>query len=636
MKRVLCIMLCFAMGFALNAGFVSALEAASLTPGTYRATVNAMHGPLTVEVVVDADKIVSIEVVEHYETPGVGTPAIESIPAAIVEHQSLAVDVVSGVTLTSAAIRFAVQQAIVEAGGAARDWRSPIPREEAEDIELTADVVIVGGGGAGITAAITALKEGASVILIEKMGFLGGNSIVAGGIYNAPDPSKQDHAHFPGDLDSMVTAIIEEQPVSELHAELIEIVKAEFEEYKNSDKTLFDSPAFFALQTWNAGDKVAHLEHVRMLAENSLEGLEWLMDIGVGFQPNITLASGSLYPRTHRHTMPNSVGYFIAFEERLKDQPNYTQLMDTNATALIMDGSRVVGVEAIGKEGNSVTLRANNGVILATGGFGANVELRREYGEGEKWPDLGPGVPTTNMPGVTGDGIFMARDAGAQLINMEHIQLLHLCNPETGATYDVVLVGGDAFVNQEGLRFVREDGRRDEMSQAIIAQTGGIMYIISSAEYIPDPSAATALGGMNLQYMLDNNISGFVSAPTLEELAEKINVPADAFVQTIADFNTYVAGTAQDPLGRAAFTDKLETGPFFAHPRAPAVHHTMGGVLIDEFARALNENGEPVPGLYCAGEITGVLHGSNRVGGNAIVDYVVYGRIAGASAAAAK
>ena len=657
MKRTLGLLLCLLMVFAALAGCAQTADTpdptpvpdageqtpdaggeeeeagALFTPGTYTATVTAMHGPLTVEVTFSEDAITNAAVTSNVETPGVGEIAVERIPAAIVEHQSLDVDSVSGVTITSAAVKAAVEDCVEQAGATADDLQ-PYTPEPAEDMDLTADVIIVGGGGAGLASAITALENGASVILIEKMGFLGGNSIVAGGIYNAPDPEEQDYAEFPGS-DTLVEEILAQEPVSDLHAEMLEIVKQEYAEYQASDKTLFDSPTFFALQSWNGGDKIGDLAMMRIMCDNALEGLEWMESLGMEFQPGVVLASGSLYPRTHNAVMPNGTGYIAAFENKLAEFDNYTELLDTEATGLIMDGDKVVGVNATGKDGNTVTLHANNGVILATGGFAGNVELRQEYCEGEKWPDLGAHLPTSNMPGVTGDGIFFARDAGAQLVNMEQIQLLHLCNPTTGATYDITET--DLFINKEGKRFVREDGRRDEISQAILAQTDSIMYIVFSADYAPDPEQAFSLGGMSLQYMLDNNVSGYVAADTLEELAEKIGVPADALIQSVEEFNSYVDGTATDPLGRIVFQGKkVETGPFYAYPRSPAVHHTMGGVLIDEYCRALNADNQPVPGLYCAGEITGVLHGGNRIGGNAIVDFVVFGRIAGESAAAAK
>lgn len=637
MKKRLCILLCMLLALTPLLGLAEAAAPAkgAYTEGSYTITVNAMHGPLTVKVTVSKDAITDIQVTSHVETPGVGDVAVEQIPKAIVEAQSLAVDTVSGVTITSRAILGAVEECLKKAGGDMEALTKAPEKAKAADSELTADVVIVGGGGAGLVSAITALEKGASVILIEKMGFLGGNSIVAGGIYNAPDPSKQDQAEFPGDLESYITNILAEEPLSDLHKELLTKIAADFEEYKKSDKKMFDSPEFFAVQTWNAGDRVADLNMVYLMCKSSLEGMKWLEGMGMEYKPQIFLASGSLYPRTHYAVKPNGTGYFDAFEAKLAKEANYTQLMNTTGKSLIMEGDKVVGVNAEGKDGNKVTLHATKGVILATGGFGGNVALRQEYCEGEKWPDLGPSVPTSNMPGVTGDGIFMARDAGAQLVNMEQIQLLHACNPITGATYDIV--AADCFINQEGKRFVREDGRRDEMSKAILAQTGGIMYSVFSADFAADPTTTKALGGMSLQYMLDNNVSKYVQADTLEELAEKLGMPPEALVQTVKDFNSYVDGAAKDPLGRVAFSGiKIEKAPFYACPRSPAVHHTMGGVLIDQQTHALNAEGKPVPGLYCAGEITGVLHGGNRVGGNAIVDFVVFGRIAGENAATGK
>lgn len=631
MKRFLGIFSLSLMLFALLAG-CSQKAGVAFTPGTYSATASGMHGPLTVEATFSADAITNVVVTSNVETPGVGDAAIKKVPAAIVEHQSLGVDSVSGATITSVAIKTAVTDCVRQAGGNPNRMQAYNP-EPQEDIELTADVVIVGGGGAGLAAAITALENGASVIVVEKMGFVGGNSVVAGGIYNAPNPEYQDYATFPGS-DAIVEAVLAQEPVNPLHAQLLDTVRREYAAYKASDKTLFDSPSLFALQTWNGGDRVGDLAMVKIMCDNALDGIKWMESMGMEFEPRITLASGSLYPRTHNAVLPNGAGYFVAFESKLAEFDNYTLLLDTNADSLIMDGNRVVGVNATGKDGNSVTLHANNGVILATGGFAGNVELRRQYCEGEKWPDLGPNLPTSNMPGVTGDGIFFARDAGAELVNMDQIQLLHVCNPTTGATYDLILTVADLFVNKEGKRFVREDGRRDEISQAIMKQTDGLMYIVFSADFAPDPSQLVTLGSMSLEYLLENNLSGYVSANTLEELAEKIGVPADALIQSVADFNSYVDGSAVDPLGHTVFQgNKIETPPFYAYPRSPAAHHTMGGVLIDEYCRALDANNEPVPGLYCAGEITGVLHGGNRIGGNAIVDFIVFGRIAGESAA---
>jgi succinate dehydrogenase/fumarate reductase flavoprotein subunit len=241
------------------------------------------------------------------------------------------------------------------------------------------------------------------------------------------------------------------------------------------------------------------------------------------------------------------------------------------------------------------------------------------------------------VPGNTGDGIFMALDVGAELVNMDQIQLLHLCNPQTGATYDITAASLEGiFVNKEGKRFVREDGRRDEISKAILEQTDGIMYLVFSADYTPDASAARTFGGQTLQYYLDNKLSGYVKGETLDDLAAELGMPADELKKTVDEYNACVAGDAKDSVGRVSFGAPLLQGPYYAYPRSPAVHHTMGGVRVDTQSHALDKDGNPIPGLYCAGEITGNLHGGNRLGGNAIVDFTVFGKNAGENAADGK
>jgi len=353
--------------------------------------------------------------------------------------------------------------------------------------------------------------------------------------------------------------------------------------------------------------------------------------MGMEFNDFVTLGGGSLYPRTHGATTPNGTGYIAAFNRTLKERENVQIVMDTEGKSLIMDGDKVVGVNAVGKDGNAVTLMANKGVILATGGFAGNVELRQKYCEGEKWPDLGPELTTSNMPGVTGDGIFMAEAAGAELVDMDQIQLLPFCNPLTGATFDIT--SANCFINKEGKRFVREDGRRDDMAKAMIAQPDGEVYYILSCE---DPNAVYSLGKKTLQYYLDNNLYGYVIADSLEALAEKIGVPAENLVATIADFNAHVESGEVDFTGRVSYNSKIEGSFYAAYPRKPAVHHTMGGVRIDTKTHALRADGSIIEGLYCAGEIVGDIHGGNRLGGNAIVDFCVFGRLAGNVAATDK
>lgn len=593
-------------------------------------TANGMMGAMTLELTTKDGKIADLKVTENVETPGIGGYAADVMTKRIVESNSLAVDTVAGATVTSRAILKHVEDMLKEQGIDVAPFKAAAEKAKAEDTEMTADVVVVGGGGAGLAAAVAATNKGANVILIEKMGFLGGNSIVAGGIYNSPDPELQDKAEVHGEPHALVEKAIAEEPVSDAHKALIEAVKADYEAFKKTDKTLFDSANWFALQTWNGGDKVANLDMVKTMTANAYDALNWVKSMGMEFEPVISHGAGSLYPRTHQAVKPNGVGYIDAFNETLAKQQNYTCLMNTEGKELIMENGKVVGVKAVTRDGANVTLRANMGVILATGGFAGNVELREKYCVSEKWPYLGSKLPTSNVAGVTGDGIFMAEKAGANLINMEQIQLLHMCNPKSGATYDINRTYSNAiFVNKEGNRFVREDGRRDDMSKAIIAQPDSVMYMVLSADAIPDPTTSLTLGGQTIQYYVENKVSGYVKADTLEELADTLGLPKEAFLKTVEAYNKAVDSNAADEFGRVSYGTKLVTAPYYAYPRSPAAHHTMGGVEVDTQTRALTKDGAVIPGLYCAGEITGNLHGGNRLGGNAIVDFTVFGRIAG-------
>lgn len=568
---------------------------AEYTPGAYEGSARGMGGQVTVNVVFDKDSIVSVEVTDaSKETPGVADAAIDRIPGEIVEAQSIGIDTVAGVTMTSRAILNGVADCITQAGGDAEAMKAAPEAAKPEDETLTADVIVVGGGGAGLAAAVSASNEGASVIVIEKTGFLGGNSIVCGGIYNAPDPELQE-------------------PLG-----------------------IEDSVEFFIQQTWEGGDKVGNIDLVTELCTNALDGLHWLEEMGCEFDGTIIQGAGALYRRTHPAVLPNGTGFIKAFTDTIAQRDNIQIVMETTGKSLITDGGKVVGVEAEGRYGNKVTLMANKGVVIATGGFAGNVEMRQKYCEGEKWPDLGKGLITSNMPAITGDGILMAEAAGAALVDMEQIQLLQICNPWTGTTSDVVstAVDGAIYVNKEGNRFVREDGRRDVISKAILAQTDGVMYVINNHLTVEDPQTHTTLGGRTFADYEAEGYNGFVSAATLEELAEKLAIPYENLKASLDVYNAHVEnGDAVDELGRELLTTALTEGPWYAYPRAPAAHHTMGGIKIDTDTHVIGTDGNIISGLYAAGEVTGGIHGGNRLGGNAIVDFTVFGRIAGANAA---
>ena len=610
-----------------------------MTAGTYEKSVVGMHGPLTVSITVDETSIVSAEILDNMESPGVGDKAAHMMAESIVASQSLDVDTVAGATITSSIVLNAFEQALAEAGADIEALKAPREREYAVNDEYTSDVVIIGGGGAGVTAAVTALQNGSTVTIIEKTDLFGGNSILAGGFMNASVPELQSYLlpERSQAMESLVVNAIEEEPVDEEHAALQAKVKEQYEEYLKTDKTLFDSPDFHALQTWNGGDKIADLKIVERYAHEAPKVQQWLIDQGLEFRDKMFLGGGALYSRSRfpAEKYPSGTGYFALYDELLKDYDDtqFTKLMSTTADELIVEDGRVVGVKAHNtRAGKDIVIHANNGVIMATGGFAGNVELRVKYCQGEKWPDLGPNLITTNTGSVTGDGIFMAEKAGANLVNMEQIQLLPYCNPETGVGTDTYHEGQDyLFINKEGNRFVREDGRRDEMAKGIIAQTDGVTYMLMNP--IGDIHEKKTLSGISVDYLCENNISGYCYAETLEEIAEKMGVPYENIKAAVDEFVANAEADVVDEFGRVTYATSINPdGPFIALLRAPACHHTMGGIDIDEEAHVLDTEGKIIPGFYAAGEVTGNLHGGNRLGGNAISDFLVFGRISGTNA----
>ncbi|MEY8416817.1 FAD-dependent oxidoreductase [Tissierella praeacuta] len=608
-------------------------EALSFKPGTYTGEAYGNTSTIVVDVTVSDTEITKVEIVEHGESPILFDAARDTVISEILDEQTLAVDTVSGATVSSKAIVTAVANALeksdVDMGllNVPKEKESITPKE----ITKTADVVVVGGGGAGLVAANAAAEEGATVIVLEKAPFLGGNLTVFGGIYNTPDEEAQAKMEMSDGIKASIEKEINTKPVNEEHAAAIAAVKSDYEKWKaNGSVGLFDSAAWFSLQTWNSGDKVARKSLVDIMCNNAYEGLVWLKNIGVEFSEKITQGAGSLYQRTHGAIKPNGSGFIDGYVDALKEYGDKVIILtETPVESLIMDGDKAVGVKATDKYGNNYTINANNGVILATGGFAGNVKLRQEYCEGEKWKDLSEKVLTTNLKAITGDGIIMARDIGVNLIDMDQIQLLHLGNSFTGSTKGVIPYKGRnsdevIFVNSNGQRFVAEDGRRDVMCNAILQQDGGFYWMIHDSKNI-EP-----YGDIAENYMKGNYL---YRAETLEELADMVGVPKENLVASVNQYNEAVEKGVDELTGRKLLVATINEGPYFAAKRVPSAHHTMGGVEIDGDAHVYYENGNIVKGLYAAGEVCGGIHGGNRVGGNAVVDTVVFGRIAGINAA---
>lgn len=598
------------------------------TAGTYEASAEGYGGTLTIETTFTESEIEKVEVVESNETVGIGDSAIESLTDQTIENQTLALDVVSGATLSSEAFIEALEDTVKQADGDVEALKSNGVQEEAEAVEMETDIVVVGGGGAGLAAAVAAAQEGAEVVLIEKTGALGGNTVRAGGPYNAVDPDRQQ-AVDAADQTTMasVQRLMEVEPKNDRHAELQEELKADLAAYEETDQSfLFDSLALHKLQTYDGGDYIGDLEFIEKLVEDSLETSEWMADNGVEWRDDITTVAGGLWPRAH---MPKNAagGDFIRASQDTAAELGVEILVNSPAEELIIEDGVVKGITGT-SNGAPMTIRAQT-VILATGGFAANTEMRQQYDE-----TLVSSLPTTNTPAATGDGIIMAEAVDAQLIGMEYIQSLPLGNPETGELSGFIGGPGVAHyyqINRSGERFMAEDGRRDTMTAAMLAQEDTLGFIISSAE----STDGTGFNhwGDNIDELVEEGT--VFRADTIEDLAEQIGVDPTVFSETHDKFNSYVESGVDEDFGRTLFGNPLVTPPFYASPRVPTVHHTMGGIKINLNGQALNEADEVIPGLYAAGEVTGGIHGGNRLGGNALVDIHVFGRAAGTAAAQA-
>lgn len=593
-KRIAYILLCFVLAIsAFGCGSKSTgNKSAKFKAGTYKASAAAHNGDIKVEVTVDDSSIKSIKVLQHKESPGISDPAIERIPKAIIDGQTLAVDAISGATVTSKAIIAAVTEGIKLAGGdinALSVKKEEGSKGKGEVKEYSTDVVVIGGGGAGLAAAVSANQNGAKVILLEKMPRLGGNTILSGGAYNAVDPKRQEAQGIKDSVEKHIT------------------------------------------QTYEGGDKLGKPELIKVFAENAYPALQWLEGLGMKFNDDVFTVLGGLWPRAHKPSTPLGTGFIDTYVKYIDEHKDVQILLDTEATELIVDGGKVVGVKAKGIDGE-VIVKANNGVVIAAGGFGANVEMRDKYNK--NWPAL-TNIKTTNHPGATGDGLVIAEKVGANLIGMEHIQLLPMGDPKTGSLSGNIEQGVEnrIFVNKDGNRFVDEGARRDVMTKALMEQKDASMWVILDKHSYPTGDKKN-----NFNESIDELVKQgrAYKADTLEDLAKQIGVNADNLVKAVNEFNKAVEKGGKDVFGRTLFADKIDTAPFYAGARVPTVHHTMGGVEINESAQVLDKNGKAIPGLYAAGEVTGGIHGSNRLGGNALADITVFGKIAGKSAALKK
>lgn len=675
MKKIMCFLLALSL---LMLGLAGAMADSAVYTGSAR----GMQGEVVVNVTIEDGKITDIQYEKYPETENITYVARDRIPAQIIEHQTLAVDTVTGATFASYAIITAVKNAVKASGQdvpalTAEAWKEPAGEDEVWDT----DVLVVGGGGAGLAAAITAAQNGAKVILIEKSSVMGGNTMVAGAAYNAVDPGAQSTAILtPAQKNAMdgYLALTPDDPSLKFDLfpewkEVLEQLQKDITEFyaANDGKTPgVDMPGFdsIALHMWHCytggmrelldGSYIApKIELARTLAENALGSFEWMGSIGLnagyGEGARLSTVLGAMWPRTHS---------FMSGAERIPQlikvaEENGVQIYtETRGTELIVnDAGKVVGAKAQKVNGANITINTTKGVVLATGGYCANPAMVKEYDN--YWgDDLTATTLSTNLGTNEGDGIVMATAIGADTFGLGVAQMMPSSSPVKGTMTDGIW--GDAaeqiWIDGNGDRFVNEYAERDVLAKASLALDGGIFYIIYAGRgdiTKPEDKLTGAPYDERTAAMVEGGHIWYGS--TLSELAEATKTAAagctPAFTEeklreTIEKYNEYVKNQKDPDFGKdviagAIDLDAIEADPTMGiciSPRKASLHHTMGGICIDTQTRVLREDGTVIEGLWAAGEVTGGIHAGNRLGGNAIADIFTFGRIAGEQAAAAE
>lgn len=622
MKRMLSVLVVLAMLLTLvPAALAETVTGTATVPGA----VDAGAKDLTVTITLTDGVITDVVVDGANETPGIGSKAVEALPAAMVEANSINVDVLSTATQTSNAILAAAALALENAGVNPDDYQTKAEAAQAEDLVLEADIVIVGAGGAGMTAAIVAADAGKTVVIVESQPIVGGNSVKATGGMNATKTAAQDLNTFgAGGEDAAVAKTLKSAENYADNAAITALAAAVAEQYaayQANPEGYFDSVELMELDTMIGGKGVNNPELVATLVSNTADAIDWLATVNIDLV-NVGSFGGATVKRIHRPVNAEgktvSVGSYMVprLEAACNERNNVTILTETTANTILMADGAACGIVAVGKTGNTVTVNAK-AVILATGGFGANLPMVSAYN-----PAL-EGFMTTNAAGIQGQGIEMAAAVGAATVDMNQIQIHPTVETNTASLITEGLRGdGAILVNTEGLRFIDEVGTRDVVSAAEIAQTGSYSWLIVDQKMV---DASSVIAGYITK--------GFTtSGDTYEALAEAVGMPAEAFAATMNDWNAKVEAKADADFGRTSFAKPLDTAPFYAIKVTAGIHHTMGGLVIDTNAAVLNTEGNVIPGLFAAGEVTGGVHGANRLGGNAVADFTVFGRIAAQSA----
>ncbi len=464
---------------------------------------------------------------------------------------------------------------MLEAINSAIDASKGVSEEVVEYSDTSCDVVVVGAGGAGLAAALEAALNGADVIVLEKQGIIGGNTNSSTGGLNAAETSVQKSLGI-----------------------------------EDSKEKHFDD-------TMIGGYYINDPELVETLTGNAAAAVEWLMEHGADMS-DVGKLAGSSVPRAHRPQNGAAIGpHLMSVLNNAVKSANIEIRTRNKVCDLIVENGTVVGV-LVEAGAKTYKIRAKS-TVIATGGFGANPSMIESYRSDLK------GFNTSNHSGATGDAYQWASSLDMALVDMNQIQ-----THPTGEVNSHLLIteavrgNGAVLVNKEGHRFANEMLTRDKLSEAILAQTGRRAFLVFDGAV---RSSLAAIENYAQQGLL-------MDATSYGELAAVMNVPTDALVETMSAYSGFQQSGVDSDFGRPAedMPLPLTLSPFYAIEVEPVIHHTMGGLKINQYAQVLNDAGEVIPGLFAAGEVAGGVHGGNRLGGNAVADIIVFGRIAGKNA----
>ena len=544
-----------------------------LKDGVWTGSGEGRSGTIVVKMTVENHKISDIVVVSQSESSFAQEALNEMVARALQKQGLLSVEVdgVTGATLTSTGVIDAVNMAILAAQG--KD-----PATKITYTDGTCDIVVVGAGGAGLTAAVEAASHGdLRIIVLEKQGILGGNTNYSTGGINAAGTEAQQALG------------------------------------------ISDSPDLFYDDTMRGGKQKNIPSLVRSLVDNAAATVAWLSSLGADLS-DVGLMGGSSVKRTHRPKGGMAIGaHLMKVLKEASSKANIEIRTSNKVTGLLTTGGTVTGVRVENVDGSTYRLQAK-AVVIATGGFGANLQMVTSY-----QPSLA-GFATLNHPGATGDAFAWIESVGGSTLQMDYIQI----HPTAEADNHILITeavrgNGAILVNHDGVRFVNEMDTRDVVSAAILSQPSEEAFLIF------DQTVRQSLASIET-YANQHLMTEGADAATL---ATRAGLPSGTLIATLDRYTTFQKTGLDEDFGRSStqMTAPLDTPPYYAIRVKPAIHHTMGGIRVDADMHVLRTDDTPVPGLFAAGEVTGGIHGANRLGGNGVADIVVNGKIAGREAA---